>query len=98
VAKAKGWVSLCPLGIRGDQRAQARGQWKRENLIKVIIPHFNTYNLVGNKNLNFLIWSQIVSLINPLALGSSGKGNKKHLTSDGLILIKSLKDKLNKWD
>jgi hypothetical protein len=30
--KAKGWVSLCPLGIRGDQRAAfshlATGQWE----------------------------------------------------------------------
>jgi hypothetical protein len=59
---------------------------KIEYLINVIIPHFNTYKLVGNKNLNFLIWSQIVSLVN----------NKTHLTSEGLNLIKSLKDQLNK--
>jgi hypothetical protein len=61
---------------------------KIKDLINVIIPHFNTYKFVGNKKLNFLIWSQIVSLIN----------NKTHLTSEGLNLIKSLKDQLNKWD
>ena len=59
---------------------------KIEHLINVIIPHFNTYKLVGNKNLNFLIWFQIVSLVK----------NKTHLTSEGLNLIKSLKDQLNK--
>ena len=61
---------------------------KIKYLTNVIIPHFNTYKLVGNKKLNYLIWSQIVSLIN----------NKTHLTSEGLNLIKSLKDQLNKWD
>lgn len=61
---------------------------KIKDLTNVIIPHFNTYKLVGNKKLNYLIWSQIISLIN----------NKTHLTSEGLNLIKSLKDQLNKWD
>jgi len=61
---------------------------KIEHLNNIIISHFNTYKLVGNKNLNFIIWSQIVSLIK----------NKTHLTSEGLNLIKSLKDQLNKWD
>ena len=52
------------------------------------MPHFNSYELVGNKKLNFLIWSQILSLII----------NKAHLTSEGLEQIKYLKNQLNKWD
>lgn len=61
---------------------------KRINLIETIVPHFNTYELFGNKKPNFLIWSQILSLINERA----------HLTTEGLDKIKKLKDQLNKWD
>ncbi len=61
---------------------------KRKDLTKIIIPHFNFYKLAGNKKTNFLIWSQILSLIN----------KKAHLSSEGFEKIKHLKDQLNKWD
>ena len=61
---------------------------KKIHLKDIIMPHFNSYELVGNKKLNFLIWSQILSLII----------NKAHLTSEGLEQIKYLKNQLNKWD
>ena len=52
------------------------------------MPHFITYELVGNKKSNFLIWSQILCLTN----------KKAHLTTEGLDKIKFLKDQLNKWN
>lgn len=60
---------------------------KRTDLSQIILPHFNTYELIGNKKPNFLIWSQILSLIN----------EKAHLTSEGLEKIKILKAQLNIW-
>ena len=58
----------------------------KKELNGIIIPHFNSYELVGNKKPNFLIWSKIFSLVI----------NKEHLTSEGLDKIKNLKDQLNK--
>jgi hypothetical protein len=55
-------------------------------VINVIVPHFNQYKLEGNKQKNLLIWKEIVSLVN----------SKAHLTPEGMVKIKELKDKLNK--
>jgi hypothetical protein len=56
------------------------------HLNEIIIKHFNEYSLVGAKLSNFLIWSEIVILMN----------EKAHLTPEGNIKIKFLVDKLNK--
>lgn len=47
---------------------------KKNNLVEIITPHFNKYELIGNKKPKFLIWSQILSLFN----------EKAHLTLEGL--------------
>ena len=60
----------------------------KKQLNDIIMPHFITYELVGNKKSNFLIWSQILCLTN----------KKAHLTTEGLDKIKFLKDQLNKWN
>jgi hypothetical protein len=54
---------------------------------KVLIPHFDTYNLKGNKLYNYLIWKEIINLME----------NKSHLTSEGLEKIYNLRHKLNLW-
>lgn len=54
-------------------------------LTNVIIPHFEVYNLIGNKLPNYLIWFQIIKLIN----------QKHHLTSAGLNEIKDLVKRLS---
>lgn len=54
---------------------------------KVLIPHFDTYNLKGNKLYNYLIWKEIINLME----------NKSHLTSEGLEKIFNLRHKLNVW-
>ena len=59
---------------------------RNKDLIDVIVPHFNQYKLEGNKQKNFEIWKDIVSLVN----------SKDHLTPEGLAKIKELRDKLNK--
>lgn len=51
-----------------------------------IIPHFDKYVLEGNKLLNYLIWKEIINLIQ----------TKEHLSEEGLIKIKSLRERLNK--
>jgi hypothetical protein len=43
------------------------------DLVNVIIPHFNKFPLKGKKLQNFLIWSEIVTLMS----------TKAHLTSEG---------------
>jgi LAGLIDADG endonuclease len=74
--------------IKNDPSNQASqfNVTRKSDLINTIIPHFNTYKLVGNKLSNFLIWSEIVEIMNSDA----------HLTPEGFAKIKSLKDQLNK--
>jgi hypothetical protein len=65
-------------------------QWKVGKLsnIKKAILHFNSYPLMGFKSYNFIIWTEIIFLIE----------TKAHLTPEGLVRVKSLKDQLNKWN
>ncbi len=55
-------------------------------LIRIIIPHFDKYPLVTQKRSDFLLWKNIIQLIK----------ENKHLTKEGLIEIISLKASLNK--
>jgi len=57
-----------------------------DEITKTIIPHFEKYPLINKKQSDFLLFKEIVKLIN--------KG--EHLTLDGLIKIVSLKTSLNK--
>jgi hypothetical protein len=57
-----------------------------DEITKTILPHFEKYPLITKKQSDFLLFKEIVKLIN--------KG--EHLTLDGLIKIVSLKTSLNK--
>jgi hypothetical protein len=59
-----------------------------KDLNDFIIPQFDTYRFYGNKHFNYLIWKEILLLVN----------SKAHLTVEGLNKIIFLKSKLNKWD
>lgn len=52
---------------------------------EILIPHFDTFTLKGNKLNNYLIWREIFSIVK----------TKSHLTTEGLEKIRSLKAKLN---
>jgi LAGLIDADG endonuclease len=56
-----------------------------DKIIRIIIPHFNKYPLITQKQSDFIIWKMIVELMS--------KG--KHLNEDGLIQIINLKASLN---
>lgn len=56
------------------------------HLISLIIPHFSSFPLAGNKLDNYKYWSEIVLIME----------QKSHLTPDGLTKIRSLVSKLNK--
>ena len=58
-----------------------------KSLIGMILPHFDTYKLIGNKYYNYLIWREILIKVN----------SKAHLTSEGSNQIKELRLKLNKY-
>lgn len=58
----------------------------KSDLINKVLPHFNAYKLQGNKLKNYLIFREIVLLIN----------SKAHLTPEGFNKIKLLKEGLNK--
>ncbi len=59
---------------------------RKSDLINKVLPHFDAYKLQGNKLKNYLIFKEIVLLIN----------SKAHLTPEGLNKIKLLKEGLNK--
>jgi hypothetical protein len=58
---------------------------KQQDLLNVIIPHFDTNELKGNKNKNYLIWREIQLIVK----------SKAHLKPEGLIKILDLKKELN---
>ena len=60
----------------------------KNDINEVIIPQFDTYVFCGNKLTNFLIWKEILLLVN----------SKDHLTTEGLNKIMYLESTLNKWD
>jgi hypothetical protein len=57
-----------------------------KDLINVIIPHFEKYPLITQKRADYLLFKQIVNLMN----------DSKHLTKEGLNEILSLKASMNK--
>lgn len=59
---------------------------KKRDLVNLVIPHFDTYKLQGHKLKNYLIWKEIVLMVN----------SKAHLTQEGLNRIKLLQEGLNK--
>lgn len=59
---------------------------RKSDLINKVLPHFDAYKLQGNKLKNYLIFREIVLLIN----------SKAHLTPEGFNKIKLLKEGLNK--
>jgi LAGLIDADG endonuclease/NADH-ubiquinone/plastoquinone oxidoreductase, chain 3 len=69
-----------------SNRAKSFRVSRRVDLTSIIIPHFNSFPLVGNKLSNYVIWSDIVSLMQ----------SKVHLTPEGLAFITNLKNQLNK--
>jgi hypothetical protein len=56
------------------------------DITNVIIPHFDNYPLISHKQSDFLLFKNIVDLIN----------KSEHLNIDGLIKIVNLKAILNK--
>jgi len=58
---------------------------KLKNILEVIIPHFDKYPLATQKLADFILFKEIISLMN----------NKEHLTLDGLNKILSYKASLN---
>lgn len=56
------------------------------HLYSIIINHFDSYPLIGAKQSHYLIWKDIVSLMNA----------KVHLSYEGKLKIRSLVAKLNK--
>ena len=59
--------------------------WKLEDLVNVIVPHFQAYPLQSEKNIDFSLWEQCLGLIK----------DKKHLTEYGIMRIIRLKCALN---
>lgn len=59
---------------------------KPSDLLKIIIPHFQSYPLITQKRKDFLLWSRTVEMMN----------KKEHLTKQGLDLIIKMKAFINR--
>ena len=57
-----------------------------KDLLNIIIPHFEKFPLLTQKQLDFELFKQVVNLMK----------NKEHLTQDGLYKILRLKASLNR--
>ena len=58
---------------------------KLNNLKDIIVPLLQKYPLQGGKNLDYLLFCEVISLMK----------NKEHLTEEGLKKIIEIKDKMN---
>jgi hypothetical protein len=58
---------------------------KLDDLVNIIIPHFNSFPLLTQKRLDFILWSKIVNIMY----------KQEHLTEKGLQEIINLKASLN---
>lgn len=56
-----------------------------QDLVKKIIPHFNKYQLLSQKSVDFKLFKEVIKLMQ----------NKSHLTAEGLQEIISIKSSLN---
>jgi hypothetical protein len=56
------------------------------NISNVILPFFEKYPIKGVKQLDYLDWCKVAKLMN----------NNNHLTDEGLALIRSIKEGMNK--
>jgi hypothetical protein len=59
---------------------------KLDDILNIIIPHFNKYPLISQKYGDFIIFKNIVKLMN----------KNEHLNKNGIIKIVNLKASLNK--
>jgi len=59
---------------------------KIEDLISVIIPHFNNYPLLTQKYSDYVLWSKVVDLMS----------TKQHLTTSGFSTILNYYASINK--
>lgn len=59
---------------------------KFEDNFQNLMPFFSKYYLIGNKRLDFLSWCEVAKLMN----------TKSHLTSEGIAVITSIKEKMNR--
>ena len=57
-----------------------------KDLVNYILPHFDAYPLVSQKRADYLLFKEIVLLLN----------NKEHLSEEGLLKVIALKASLNK--
>jgi hypothetical protein len=57
-----------------------------EQILKVIVPHFDKYPLISQKLADYVLFKQVIELMN----------NKKHLTMEGLHEIVSIKASINR--
>ena len=55
------------------------------DLINIVIPHFDKYPLITKKKADFILFKQVVELMN----------RKEHLTREGLIKVLSIKESIN---
>jgi hypothetical protein len=57
-----------------------------DNALKYVIPHFDKYPLITQKQADYILWKLILMIVN----------NKEHLTLEGFIKCLSFKASLNK--
>ena len=59
--------------------------WKLQDILNVVIPHFNMYPLQSTKLVSYNVFCEVVETIK----------SKEHLTLEGIKKIKSLKSGMN---
>lgn len=60
--------------------------FKFSDILKIILPFFEKYPILGVKQLDYLDWCKVVKLMN----------EGQHLRIEGLSLIRAIKEKMNR--
>ena len=84
--KIKEFFGVGSVTTRDDRNLCVYRVNKLDDLVKVIIPHFNHYPLITNKYSDFVLWSKVVELM----------VTKQHLTPIGFSTVLSYYASINK--
>ena len=78
--------SVGTIRIRSRDEQGIYSVYDIEDLINIIIPHFEKYILLTKKRADYLLFKQVIAIMK----------NKEHLTIEGLIKIVSIRASMNK--
>ena len=81
----KDYFGVGIINLENNTKSASYKTFSLKDLIDVIIPHFDKYPLLGQKQADYLLWKGVIQIL----------ANKEHLNQKGLEKILALRSSLN---